>query len=70
MSDLEVTRLLVNPMGHRAPPGARGDIVAVTDGTATVYLTPDEFDVAGQDHPRWLLAAKHHETTTGRRARH
>jgi len=47
VSDLKVSRLLVNPLAHRAPPGARGDIVAVTDGTATVYLTPDEFDAAG-----------------------
>jgi hypothetical protein len=50
------TRLLQNPLGRPAPPGARGDIVQVTDGQATIYLLPHEYDAADERHLRWLLA--------------
>jgi hypothetical protein len=43
---LTVTRLLQNPLGDHAPDGERGDIVRVSDGTATVYLTPSEYEQA------------------------
>ena len=53
---LEVTRLLQNPLGQAAPDGARGDIVRVSDGTVAIYLTPAEFDAAGEPELRYLLA--------------
>jgi len=40
-----------------APDGARGDIVRVSDGRTTVYLTPAEFDVTGEPEIRAQLAA-------------
>jgi ribosomal protein L9 len=55
---LEVTRLLQNPLGHPAPEGARGDIVRVSDGTRTIYLTPREFDEATEQQLRYRLAAE------------
>ena len=51
-------RLLQNPMGHPAPPGARGDIVRISDGTATIYLTPAEYDRTTEAELRYLLARK------------
>jgi hypothetical protein len=55
---LEVTRLLQNPLGHPAPEGERGDIVRVSDGTRTIYLTPQEFDEATDHQLRYRLAAE------------
>jgi hypothetical protein len=55
---LEVTRLLQNPLGHPAPEGEQGDIVRVSDGTCTIYLTPQEFDEAGEQQLRYRLAAE------------
>jgi hypothetical protein len=43
MTGLRVQRLLQNPLGEQAPEGARGDIVRVSDGTRTVYLTPQDY---------------------------
>lgn len=57
MDTLRVTRLLQNPLGEPAPEGARGDIVRVTDGSATIYMLPGEFDRASRQHLRWLLTA-------------
>lgn len=54
--DWAVQRLLQNPMGAPAPPGARGDIVRVSDGRHTVYLTPAEFEKITEDELRYLLA--------------
>jgi hypothetical protein len=56
--ELEVTRLLQNPLGHPAPEGERGDIVRVSDGTRTLYLTPQEFEEAGEQQLRYRLAAE------------
>jgi hypothetical protein len=58
MSTLVVQRLLQNPMGEPAPPGARGDIVRISDGTATIYLTPAEYDRASERELRYQLARK------------
>ena len=55
---LQVTRLLQNPLGQPAPEGARGDIVRVSDGTRTLYLTPQEFDEANEQQLRYRLAAE------------
>jgi hypothetical protein len=55
---LEVTRLLQNPLGHPAPEGERGDIVRISDGTRTLYLTPQEFDEASDQQLRYRLAAE------------
>jgi ribosomal protein L9 len=55
---LEVTRLLQNPLGSPAPEGARGDIVRVSDGARTIYLTPREFDEATEQQLRYRLAAE------------
>jgi hypothetical protein len=43
MGELRVTRLLANPLGDVAPTGELGDIVRVSDGSATLYLDPVEF---------------------------
>ena len=51
-----VTRLLENPLGELAPDGVRGDIVRVSDGVATVYLTPREYDGITDAQLRYLLA--------------
>lgn len=53
---LQVTRLLQNPLGEPAPAGTRGDIVRVSDGLATIYLTPREFEVITDAQLRYLLA--------------
>jgi ribosomal protein L9 len=55
---LEVTRLLQNPLGDPAPEGERGDIVRVSDGSCTIYLTPREFDEATEQQLRYRLAAE------------
>lgn len=46
MVGLSVVRLLQNPLGQEASRGERGDIVRVSDGVATLYLDPDEFESA------------------------
>jgi ribosomal protein L9 len=38
-----VTRLLLTPICHVAPPGIPGDVVRVSDGGVEIYLLPDEF---------------------------
>jgi len=53
---MKVTWLLKNPFGTTAQPGERGDFVRVSDGRATVYLLPNEFDHADERRLRWLLA--------------
>ena len=53
---MDVTWLMQNPLGEIAPPGARGDFVRVSDGRATIYLLPNEFDQADERRLRWLLA--------------
>jgi hypothetical protein len=55
---LEVTRLLQNPLGHPAPDGERGDIVRISDGLSTIYLTPHEYDEATEQQLRYRLAAE------------
>jgi hypothetical protein len=55
---LQVTRLLQNPLGQPAPDGEPGDIVRVSDGTRTLYLTPREFDEASEQQLRYRLAAE------------
>ncbi|OZM81409.1 hypothetical protein [Pseudonocardia sp. MH-G8] len=54
---LTVTRLLQNPLGHPAPDGAPGDIVRVSDGTRSIYLTPQEFEDSSEQQLRYQLAA-------------
>ena len=56
MSELSVVRLLQNPLGQVAPDGARGDLVRVSDGRASVFLLPAEFEAADEPRLRWLLA--------------
>jgi hypothetical protein len=53
---LEVTRLLQNPLGQPAREGDRGDIVRVSDGATTIYLTPREYDDVSERQLRYLLA--------------
>jgi hypothetical protein len=53
---LEVTRLLQNPLGQPAREGDRGDIVRVSDGATTIYLTPREYDNVSERQLRYLLA--------------
>lgn len=60
MTVLVVTRLLQNPLGEQARPGERGDIVRVTDGESTIYLTPDEFEAATDATLRYELARSAH----------
>ena len=55
---MEVTRLMKSPFCAIAPPGARGDFVRVSDGRATIYLLPNEFDLADERRLRWLLAQR------------
>jgi hypothetical protein len=57
-SPIEVARLLQNPLGQPAPEGERGDIVRVSDGTSTIYLTPREFDETTEQQLRYRLAAE------------
>ena len=66
---LEVTRLLQNPLGQPAPEGARGDIVRVSDGTRTIYLTPREFDEATEQQLRYRLAAEGRTRSTAQPSR-
>jgi hypothetical protein len=56
MIAMEVTWLMQNPLGAIAPPGTRGDFVRISDGRATIYLLPNEFDLADERRLRWLLA--------------
>jgi hypothetical protein len=56
MMSMVVTWLMKNPLGAVARAGARGDFVRVSDGRATIYLLPDEFDDADERRLRWLLA--------------
>ena len=56
MSRLDVTRLLQNPMGERAPEGVRGDIIRVTDGCSTIYLMPAEYEATNDANLRRPLA--------------
>jgi hypothetical protein len=42
MSALPVTWLLRNPRGQVAPEAVEADIVRVSDGITTIYLTPRE----------------------------
>ena len=71
---LDVTRLLQNPLGAVAEPGTRGDLVRVSDGRATIYLLPDEYDQSDERGLRWLLAreparpARGDQTSTAVRA--
>ena len=51
-------RLLQNPLGEPAPPGSRGDLVAVSDDRVTVYLTPAEYEATTDAELRYLLARK------------
>jgi ribosomal protein L9 len=60
MTDLAVARLLQNPLGQEAPAGHRGDLVRVSDGQASLYLLPWEFDAADEQRLRWLLAQRAH----------
>lgn len=53
---MKVTWLMKNPFGATARPGERGDFVRVSDGRATIYLLPNEFDLADERSLRWLLA--------------
>jgi hypothetical protein len=53
---LQVQQLLQNPLGEHAPEGARGDIVRVSDGTRTVYLTPQDYERASEAELRYLVA--------------
>ena len=53
---MKVTWLMKNPFGAIAQPGQRGDFVRVSDGQATIYLLPNEFDLADERRLRWLLA--------------
>lgn len=56
MAELRVERLLQNPLGAPAPEGERGDMVRVSDGERSVYLTPAEFDGCTEAELRYLLA--------------
>lgn len=53
---LVVTRLLQNPLGTVAPPGSRGDIVKVSDGVRSLYLTPAEYEGATTAELRYRIA--------------
>ena len=55
--DLQVTRLLQNPLGQVAPEGIKGDIVRVSDGDKTIYLTPAECSASTEDELQELLVA-------------
>ena len=55
MAELNVVRLLQNPLGEPAPEGARGDLVRVSDGQSKVYLMPWEFEAADEQSLRWML---------------
>ena len=50
-----VTRLLQNPLDQPVREGDRGDIVRVSDGATTIYLTPREYDDVSERQLRYLL---------------
>lgn len=54
---LQVTRLLQNPLGQPAPDGVEGDIVRVSDGAKTTYLTPRDYMRATEHDLHVLLTA-------------
>lgn len=56
MADFQVVRLLQNPLGELAPAGQRGDIVRVSNGWATIYLDPNEFDRLSEAGLQRMLA--------------
>jgi hypothetical protein len=56
MTGYKVTRLLQNPLGEVAPAGQRGDIVRISDGWATIYLDPAEFERTSEGRLRRMLA--------------
>ena len=62
MNKLVVTRLLQNPLGAPAPAGQRGDMVRVSDGTVSIYLTPNEFDTIDAQRLGFLLAQRASDT--------
>ncbi|OLT14353.1 hypothetical protein BJF78_02665 [Pseudonocardia sp. CNS-139] len=66
---LQVTRLLQNPLGQPAPEGERGDIVRISDGSVTVYLTPAEYDLATEAELRYLLAQQAHARAQAQEAK-
>lgn len=45
-----------SPLGAEAPDGVPGDMVRVSDGTSTVYLSPADYDSATEPELRYLLA--------------
>jgi hypothetical protein len=53
-----VTRLLLTPICHVAPPGVRGDVVRVSDSGVEIYLLPDEFDAHTEVSLRARLAQR------------
>jgi hypothetical protein len=65
MKDLMVVRLLQNPLGQEAPAGHRGDIVRVSDGRASLYLFPWEFETTDEARLRWLLAQQPNPAKSG-----
>jgi hypothetical protein len=65
VTELAVRRLLQNPLGDPAPPGSRGDLVAVSDDRVTIYLTPAEYEAASDTELRYLLARKAAGADTG-----
>jgi hypothetical protein len=67
MAELEIRRLLQNPLGQIAPAGQRGDIVRVSDGCAVVYLDPVEFEVMTEPAVRQMLAQAEAEAAAKRR---
>jgi ribosomal protein L9 len=69
MAELEVVRLLQNPLGQVAPSGQRGDMVRVSDGRAKIYLAPEEFDRAEETDLRAMLRVAGQEARAVRDAR-
>lgn len=54
---LAVTRLLLTPICHPAPPGIPGDVVRVSVGATAVYLLPADVEGADEATLREMLAA-------------
>jgi hypothetical protein len=54
-SEFRVTRLSASPVGAPAPDGERGDIVQVSDGATSIYLSPDEYDAITLERLRYLI---------------
>jgi hypothetical protein len=44
MAEFTVTRLLASPLGAVAEDGQRADLVRVSNGWATIYLDPAEYE--------------------------